>query len=85
MITTFQTEEEKIPTTGYILVWEIDEYKEMGGGLGWDRVEHKEDGLKTINQLNKEWEEKFELLHFSWYSHIVEIEPINIVTEFKIK
>lgn len=73
------------PANGYVLIWCINDYAEMGGGTYWARVESKQEGLEIINNQNKGWGEKFELLHFSHYSHKVSIEPVNVVTEYKIK
>lgn len=78
-------EKEEIPATGYILVWVIRDYVENGGGTDWERVEDEQDGLVIINKLNKDWKDKFELLHFSRYSGIVNIEPVKVVTQFRIK
>lgn len=71
--------------TGYILVWSINDYYENGGGINWQLFKEKSDALDVINQMVAEWEYKFEVLHFSHFSHKVEIEPVNIIKQYRIK
>ena len=76
---------QEAPEAGYILVWRIKDYQDNGGGIFFDKVNSVEDGIILINKAHKSHGVDFELLHFSWYSCIVEIEPINLVTGFKIR
>lgn len=71
--------------TGYILVWKIKDFVANGGGLDWKIVDCKQEGLKLINSLNKEWENKFELLHFGFCNSFMEVEKEEVVTRYKLK
>jgi len=71
--------------TGYVLVWNINDFWENGGGLDWKIVDNKQEGLNLINSLNKEWENKFELLHFGFCNSIVEVKKEEVVTKYKLK
>lgn len=71
--------------TGYVLIWTIHDFHANGGGLDWKIVDCKQEGLNLINSLNKEWENKFELLHFGFCHSIVEVKKEEVVTKYKLK
>lgn len=71
--------------TGYVLIWNIKDFHANGGGLDWTVVDCKQEGLKLINSLNKEWENKFELLHFGLCNSVEEVVKEEVVTKYKLK
>lgn len=77
--------DDKAPERGYILIWIIRDYNELGGGTYWATVDTEQEGLDIINEQNRNWGDKFELHHFSHYNNMITIEPVNIVTEYKVK
>ena len=71
--------------TGYVLIWKISDFWENGGGLDWKVVDDEQEGLSLINLINKEWENKFELLYFGRCNSVVEVKKEEVVTKYKLK
>ena len=68
----------------FILVYENDDYAEMGGGTFFERMESVEILTDRVNELNEQIED-FSVIFAGQVFNEIKFEPVEIITKLKIK
>ena len=72
-----------------VVIWEINDYAEMGGGTYYDKFSSNNDEIgeaqKFINEKNKEYGERFTVLEIFGTHHEYKATPVEKVTDYEIE
>lgn len=66
----------------YILIWNIDDYPDMGGGIEWGTTDSHGALEKLVNSVMKDSRAK--ILYCSKLGERMEIKEVERVTEWKV-
>lgn len=69
----------------FILVYDINDHCEMGGGTHYKLFEKIEELEEEVNKLNKFYKEKFTIVFAGQVLRELKISIVNMVSEYKIE
>ena len=68
----------------HILVYRINDYANMGGGLYYeDGFEHEHNITNRVQELAKEYEDKLKIICAGYLVSEIEFEPIKYAVKYK--
>lgn len=67
----------------YLLIWSINDYPEMGGGIDYDFFEDIESLENKVNELNKDYKERFQLDFACEIESEIELKPVEKIIRWE--
>lgn len=69
----------------YLLVWNIKDYPECGGGIDYQLFDTEQLMTDKVNEQNERYKGDFQVILAIRILDRYEYEPTNIITAYKIK